>query len=313
MEQILRNSLKTIKPRSNIIYFEVLAYYLIILIIITGIKYVLTMEINFLVISYFLFSIIIIGWCQFSLSNALHEALHKNFGKKHNEFLSAILTAYPIGFTFAYRKTHMDHHKYFGNPELDPDFDSYSPFPKSKVDMLKRIIYNISGIAAIKQFFFENRKNRKKDAGKSDFIALTITQFFILTIFVLVFNEPFLISGVIAYIFFWLFPLVSIAKLFSSTRLLCEHGSPNNRLTFRTITGNIFQTNTLGAFKFNYHAEHHIEPYIPYSSLKQAKEIIKGSIRNKEVEYEEYQKGYFWLLYSWFKMLPLKTKIKSGS
>ena len=297
------------KKRSNVIYFEVGAYYLIIAFALAMVLFLTAVPFQLWHLPVYLLPVFIIGWCQFSLSNALHEGLHKNFGKEHSEFWTALLTAYPIGFSMNYRHTHLEHHKYFGDKDKDPDYTGYCNFPKSKKEFIFRLLYNISGIAAIKQFFKENTSgNASADDEKKDsyvLLKLTCVQLVIMSLFFIAFLHVHVLAGLFAYGLFWILPLVTVAKFCSSTRLLCEHGTPKKKLVYRTITGSFFQTNSLGAFKFNYHGEHHIKPYIPYTKLKEAKQTMNLTIKNKDIAYEEYNYGYLALLLKWFRELPL--------
>ena len=303
------------RDRTNFIYLEVGFYYLLIFSCIYCVSFLMNNLSLGVLISACVVSIGVIGWSQFSLSNALHEGVHKNFGKKHNEFLARILTAYPIGFTMkSVRVPHWDHHRYFGIEGKDPDFPFYSSFPQTKVMFIQRLLYNISGVSAIKQFYnqvFHQAGELTEKASESqkkdfEFMYLVLVQLIILTLFILLFLNFGIIVGVLSYVALWIFPLATVAKFCSSTRLLCEHGSPDNTLVFRTITGSLFQTNQLGAFRFNYHAEHHIIPSIPYHRLSDAKDDIKGQIPDDSISYESFSGGYLRLIIKWFFEMPFK-------
>jgi len=287
------STIKSFKEKSNIIYFEVFLIWLTIFLIINLIIY---FEYNLIV---FPFSFITIGWCQFALSNALHEALHNNFGKKQNNLIASILCAYPIGFMFSYKQIHLDHHKFFGDPIKDPDFNSYNPFPKSKIALLSKLIYNVSGLSAITQFLYKNKTNKKGN----EFINLLITQLLLISFFITLNNN--FSEGLFMYVCIWILPLITIAKLLSTIRLLCEHGSLNDQLTYRTITGSIIQTKILGPFNFHYHSEHHINPWIPYKYLKYSTSF-SNKYQDDNIIIESYNKGYLQLLLDWVIILPWK-------
>jgi fatty acid desaturase len=298
-----------LRERSNIIYVETFFYYAIILALLVLIKhsYLSLSLLQFVLIG--IVAIPIIGWAQFSISNGFHEALHYNFGKKHSDLVSSILTAYPIFLTMDYRAIHLAHHKYFGDPVKDPDYENYRPFPKSKGDFLKRMFYHLSGISAVKQFFSMNGINEEqkvdnKDVDKYGKKGLILTQLVIITLFYFAFKGEYIIEGFIAFGLFWMIPVVTVGKCLSSSRLLCEHGNASDQLTYRTITGNLLSTSTLGAYKFNFHAEHHIKAFIPYTNLEASKEIIGGKIVRDDIIYDEYHGGYVSLLWKWFKKLP---------
>jgi fatty acid desaturase len=237
-----------------------------------------------------------IAWCQFSLTNGQHEALHRNFGKKQNDTLAALLTAYPIGMTMCYRDVHLSHHRYFGDPALDPDYAAYAYFPKSKFQFLTRLLKYSCGVVTIKQFFTQKAPTAECDKRR-EIGMLVLTQLAIASLFS-VFLSP------LDYVLFWILPIVTLGKLFSSTRTLCEHAKPGG-FTLRTITGNSIQTMILGMFHFNFHAEHHLYPRIPYTKLADAQRVLADRIVQRNQDREVYDGGYINLLVHWFWMLPL--------
>ncbi len=200
---------------------------------------------------------------------------------------------------------HLDHHKYFGEAGKDPEYESYSYFPRSKLQMLWRLVKNASGIVAIPQFFLQ-----KPSVQKYSIVRETLT-------LVVVHSVLFAIFTVLLhwwmYFVFWAVPVVTVAKFFSSTRGFCEHGSPDDIPVYRTITGNSLQTLLFGMFHFNFHAEHHAHPALPYSSLSETHSIMfPKTDRIGDVAYVLYEKGYLRILLSWFRGLPLSSRKQSG-
>ena len=119
---------ENLKDASNAIYVQVASLYVVVGLLV---YFFASLEPGFTL--YFLGASVlawmIVGWCQFALFNALHEGLHNRFGNPHREFLSYASTAYTVGFDERYRKVHLDHHKYFGDPQLDPDYPNYADCP----------------------------------------------------------------------------------------------------------------------------------------------------------------------------------------
>jgi fatty acid desaturase len=249
------------------------------------------------------FSWALIGWCQFALFNALHEGLHKRFGQPHREFFAYALTAWPVGFGESYRKVHMDHHKYFGEPDRDPDYANYANFPNSRREFLRRLLLNLSGIMAVIQFFGMRQQAAGSDNTHRDssFLQIVICQVLILLAFTAT-------VGWYYYIWLWLIPLVTFGKFFSSTRTFCEHASPDNQPIIRTITGSFLGEKIFGVFCFHYHAEHHRYVFIPCNQLEAVHRELASTIYqerdNRGARYEHYPNGYLQLLGSWFKALP---------
>jgi fatty acid desaturase len=247
-----------------------------------------------LLVNFFLF--IAIGWAQYSIGNGMHEAIHKNFPFK-DDYLSGIIAAYPIGLTMSYRDTHLDHHRYVGSKD-DPDYQYYEKFPTSKFSLLGRIIFNASGIPAVKQFLKLQAKNNHKSSRNETFLLLVV-QGVIFLLITAAFKSP------LFYLFYWALPVATVGKCLSSTRLMCEHSSAEGWV-IRTISGSRLKTWILGAFDFNYHAEHHEVPSVPFAHLAELHSLnmictSNVSSGNKNVHFDG---GYIKLLTKFFKSLP---------
>lgn len=252
---------------------------------------------------------VLVGWVQASLSNGFHEAVHYNFGERHSDLLSLVLLGYPTFFTLNYRTLHMQHHRWFGDPAQDPDYATFTPFPRTRGEFLKRLFFMGSGIAAARQLVTRNlRPQRKlarspKSGRAAELFGLALTQLAILGLYALILSP-------LHYLFFWVLPLGTVGKLAKSTRAFCEHGSPERGWVLRTITGTRWQTGTLGMYGFHYHAEHHFYPWVPYPRLaalyrRHQGELAKAEYRAQHAsEYEAFEGGYFRLLLKWFKALP---------
>lgn len=260
---------------------------------------------------------VLVGWCQASLSNGFHEAVHSNFGVRHKDWLSLVLLGYPTFFTMQYRTVHLQHHLKAGHPSEDPDFETYGHFPRSRFEMIGRFVLMASGLAAAKQLLTKNLKSGDEAAGREardpsaskrplrDLAGLAAVQLALLGGFVLAFG---LQVGPLAYVTLWILPLGTIAKFVKSTRAFCEHGSPDREYVLRTITGKPWQTATLGMYGFHYHAEHHLYPWVSYARLAKLHERLKPSLLENSAThqgpYEHFHGGYLALLGTWFRELP---------
>jgi len=234
----------------------------------------------------------------------MHEAVHKNFLNKRGDFWASIVVAYPIGLTMRYRDIHLNHHKHIGT-DKDPDWDEYIKFPISKLDITKRFIWFISGIPAVLQFL-KLQANKSKTGSIKYFELLTflLTQLIIFTAFY------FAYGSFLYYFIFWILPIATIGKLLSSSRLLCEHGSPDKGWVVRSIDGSRWQNWFLGAFDFNYHAEHHLIMSVPFANLKRLhKRNYAYALTHPEYQpfsgrMEFFSGSYLSLLRKWIRELP---------
>jgi len=248
---------------------------------------------------------VIVGWAQYSLGNGLHEAVHHNLRNRNTDLWASLLTAYPVGLTIAYRQIHLGHHKYLGT-ENDPEFDLYTAFPQTKIALAVRFVWFISGIPAILQFFQLQRlaASNVEQRSHRDMFLFAGVQIGLLALFWSIFGSP------VYYVVFWILPIATVGKLLSSTRLLCEHGSPHRDWVVRTIDGARWQTWVMGAFDFNYHGEHHLIPSVPFAHLQQLHRVHRAYIeqhplyRPIEGRFEFISGGYLSLLAHWFRILP---------
>jgi fatty acid desaturase len=249
-----------------------------------------------------------IGWAQFSLGNGLHEAVHFNLRNRKNERSAAIFTAYPIGLTMGYRRVHLMHHRYLAT-ERDPDLMTFSDFPVSRLKFLGRLLYYVSGFPAAMQFLEmvfrrANTGKARESARSNEIFWLLGVQAIIALVFYGFFGNPFW------YFVFWVAPIATIGKLLSTTRALCEHGSPCLRWVVRSLDASRWQTWLMGAFDFNYHGVHHLYPSVPYAHLERLHRVHE-EYRAEHPDYqpfdgrfEVFEGGYLNLLAHWFRMLP---------
>ncbi|MGE4158153.1 MAG: fatty acid desaturase [Planctomycetota bacterium] len=214
---------------------------------------------------------ILIGWIQFALSNALHEGTHRNFGAPHREGLWEFLAVLPLGFTTDYRRLHLDHHAYFGIPSMDPDHSTYSNPPRGKMGWLMFVLLTLTGLPAILQFL------TKESSGS---IGSQLPRLMIFQV-----GLALAISAILpwwGYFAFWILPLITIAKLFSSLRLMAEHGSADGHKVMRSFNGP--GAGFLGLFGFTHHAEHHWRMQIPAKDLDQLTSTLPSEVQGARVE-----------------------------
>lgn len=247
---------------------------------------------------------VVIGWAQYSLGNGMHEAVHHNLRNKDSDLVAWLLTAYPVGLT-SDREYHLEHHKYLGS-DLDPDRSNYTHFPRTKIELILRFLWFLSGIPAVIQFVKQHTRARSRTGKKTyvDVIAVVAIQVVLLSLFWWLYGNP------LYYFVFWVLPIATVGKLLSTTRLLCEHGTPTGDWVVRSIDGSRWQTWVMGAFDFNYHAEHHLFPAVPYAQLEKLHRRHRDyyethpDYRPFEGRLEFFSGGYLALLVHWFRMLP---------
>lgn len=280
------------------------------------------------VITYFVFAIFgllylsliiipamsVIAVFQYILVHAAHECVHQDFRTNNfHSLLFAMITVYPLGLTRNLRSEHLRHHREFGNPILDPDYDAYWPFPTSKISFLFRIFSNISGFSAIRQVMNRIYKkgeslSPKKQLNFNNSFELAMVILFQISI-LLIFEN---FCGFIFYFVLYLFPLITFTKLFSQLRGLAEHGDPSNLPTLRSFHGTDIVGKIFGAYGFRQHATHHLVPTLPSEKLTAADHLMMNSSKiEKDIDFYEvqiYKGNHLQLLIDWFIRLPWRNR-----
>ena len=210
-----------------------------------------------------------IGALQHRLSIFLHECLHFSlFKNKTLNIIVGKISAYLIFFNWGYRKIHLRHHMHLGHDE-DPDAKNYIYYPRGGNFFLKDLLLNLFGFAALIQFLNQNLNFRKIDSNSvdsSETLPLLVTQ-------CLVFCFFFFLDFWWGYLIFWILPLVTIAKTLAHFRNVAEHvllrpiPGKKDLERLRTIKSNFIEKFFFAPLGFNYHAEHHMFPGVPYHKL----------------------------------------------
>jgi fatty acid desaturase len=212
-------------------------------------------------------SFLAIGWLQYVLVQAMHEAVHQKFRiRGAQSALAALATTWPVGLTRAYRDVHMAHHKYPGDPERDPDWILYGRWPRSRFDFVLRVALYFSGLQAVVQRLGQTSRLERvgpegsgaQSFGRWEIGVVALLQLVLLATFTVVFGLPFYF-----YFLFWLFPILTVVKGLGYLRILAEHGDPVEPMAYRSFAASWLRTRFLGPFGFTYHAEHHAHPAIP--------------------------------------------------
>ena len=104
---------------------------------------------------------------------------------------------------------------------------------------------------------------------------------------------------------FWIFPGLFVGGFLNRIRNFLEHADPDpNATPYITFKSNLIERLILSPFNFNFHAEHHIYPAIPYYNICKARILLK-------IQGIENQVNYSLSYYSRFLYLVRKLKIQS--
>ena len=216
----------------------------------------------------------LMGGFQHQLSVIHHEAVHYLLfqNRRLNELVGRYLGAYPVGLTMVYRQTHLAHHRFLGE-EDDPDLPNYAGFPAKFRMILLALLKDLTGVSAVARLLsIHSRRTtdgpghdgRRKSTERGELVRLAATQAVILIVFAAT-GHGYL------YIVAWVGPLVTWTKMLTHLRNIIEHVDVCERSQslprWRTIRCNAIEAFFLGPMNFNYHAEHHLYPQVPFYHL----------------------------------------------
>ena len=153
------------------------------------------------------------------------------------------------------------------------------------------------GLAAILQFFkhnFISKKTNLSGSSSSETLGLLITQSSIFYFF-------FFLGSWWGYFAYWILPLLTFAKTLAHFRNVAEHvllssvPAKQSLGRLRTIKSNFFEEFFFSPLGFNYHAEHHMFPGVPYHQLALlSSRLIDQDYYKTNIDY--YRGGYCSLL-----------------
>tara|TARA_Y100000588_G_C14251962_1_gene923845 strand:+ start:667 stop:1302 length:636 start_codon:yes stop_codon:yes gene_type:complete len=188
-----------------------------------------------------------------------------------------------IFFKWNYRKIHLEHHKHLGD-DHDPDLINYVNYPSGLTFFLLDVISNLSGISACKQFIKQSLiKNPQSNSSKNNYSE----NYLLLIIQTLIFILFYLFGYWWYYFILWILPLITVAKSLAHFRNVAEHviienGNNPELERLRTIKSNILERFFFAPLAFNYHAEHHMFPGVPFHRLSSLSRTIREQSFYKE-------------------------------
>lgn len=233
---------------------------------------------------------------QYGLAILLHDAqhglLHPN--KTVNACLGTWLIAAPLGSEFSTsQKSHLDHHFHFGSPDDDPDYALYcfgNPSPKQSTWQIAILFIGKLMGGKIGEMLRKSdataAKASARPAGAPAGIVTRVlrlpqqmrTVIVVHLILLAVLTWAF---GWWGYVTLWAFPLATFAAFYNDFRIFCEHSLVGKDAAQADERMTSFMSNPVERFFFapnhmNYHAEHHIFPYVPHWNLPELRKSVKA-------------------------------------
>jgi fatty acid desaturase len=246
----------------------------------------------------FVVCFVVVAAQQYALLILMHDGQHSLLHRRReiNNLISKWLIGAPCGTPFfSSQKQHLTHHRTLGSSMEDPAFQFYcygEPSPKAtagglamhfvKVILVSRFTYSLKGKAATA----EPAKKSLADMLR-EYLPILLAQGLIFLAFSL--------AGIWwGYFLLWALPLVTLVSFFDAFRQFAEHANPtfDSEAGSRLIStqSNAFERFFFAPFGMNFHAEHHLFPFVPYSRLPELSQLLRGSA---EAEKIHWRSSYF--------------------
>lgn len=243
-------------------------------------------------------AIFLIGSRMRALENLLHNGSHGMLfaNPTVNNLATKLFCAYPIFLSFnLYKDSHMDHHRWLGDKDKDPDYLRYQklgidqlPFTKQKMYLNLLRMFLLVGIP---KYVYGTVANTLLHKDRNNELAARII--FLVSIGALI--SIFFSYTVI--VKFWLVPYFTTFQIIRYLAEISEHGglygrsdkevalARNNTATFMSFF--IYPHND------NYHLIHHLFPVITHYKMPEAHAIM---LRDDEYRAAHTCHGYFFNL-----------------
>ncbi len=232
---------------------------------------------------------VVIGFMQYRLVMAIHEATHKNlfFPVAVNEAMGKGLSGL-LGMNFLlYRKSHLQHHKSPQKIGEDVDAPLYSPPLRVKAG-LPRCFALLTGVVVslfrkvLRKFTTRAQFGSKTIETERDWLQLALILVGQAALFALFATQ----LTWWAYFTHWLVPLVLVAQLLDEVRIFVEHGywflhtsdpAPLDDLEQATvdIEATFLEAYLIAPFGFDTHLAHHTQFGVPFYNLRKLSKVLQ--------------------------------------
>ncbi len=217
-----------------------------------------------------------------------HEAAHRLLFTKPrlNDFVGRWILAYPsFQAMVQYRRSHFAHHRDEMGPE-EPDMNLYHGYPIPPDSMRRKLVRDLSGQSAFKNFQGLFRAVRKGSLEARQIVGVQVV-FLSITI---------LVGRPLVYLV-WLAAWSTLWRVSNRFRSVAEHGgmirSKDRRLTTHVIRQSRLARFWIVPYNTGWHLAHHVDMGVPWRNLpKLHKELVAAGWIAEELEYPSYRT--FW-------------------
>jgi fatty acid desaturase len=246
-------------------------------------------------------AIAVIASRQQALLNVGHDAMHRSLARDRrvNDAVGIVAAAAPCGSAFrSTRVHHLRHHRLLNTPD-DPDAILHrGPHLDTRKGLLRHLAEGFTGIYALK--VLRRREGwvgpelRQKD--KRDLVLVNLGLWGIFTRLTSWWTYPLL----------WLAPLPTITSGFVVMRNYMDHALvgeelrefPDRRVS---VDPNVVEGAYVAPYNMNWHAEHHLFPWVPARQLPEASRRLAARADRPD---QMVRKSYVGAVISHLKQLP---------
>ena len=223
----------------------------------------------------------IIGARQLGLGILQHDAAHGTLhpDPKVNDWVGEWLCG---GGVQAYRKYHLQHHKFAQQAE-DPDLVLSAPFPISRASFRRKVLRDLTGQTWFKQRFGRLQAKLKSRASGEPLGPILVDELHRQRRWLL-FNAVAIVGFTLAgypwgWFALWLAPRASWFQLVTRMRNIAEHAlvakdEPDPLRHARTTHANLVERAFIAPYYVNYHCEHHMVMHVPCWNLPRANRLL---------------------------------------
>jgi len=222
---------------------------------------------------------------QYALLILMHDAFHSLLhpSRTVNDILGAWCIGFPCGSSYwAARSSHLAHHRLLGHAQ-DPERALHTAEDKGSPTLLARHFVRL----LLGGQFLYTYVGATTPVGQTHpwprglarvgvrLLPAALAQAGLVGIF-------WLAGSWTAYVWLWLLPLLTLTVLFNGIRVFCDHanlkdepGTERDRLV--SYVSSRIERFFLAPFNMNYHAEHHLFPYVPHYNLPRLRTKLRSA------------------------------------
>ena len=242
-------------------------------------------------------SFLLIGTQQYAIFILGHDGMHANLVRRrsaNDAFTTALLYA-PLGmYLNDQRANHLSHHWLLGT---DADPDRYLHAAGNKATRGKFLFFLTGLMTFARTLIKVSPFGKRRDPQGSQLWKFLVSRWPGMLAQVVLFAAMALFFPWWSYFVFWLMPIYFLVFVPDEIRAFCEHaqallpdsaGDPGRLITF---VPNVLERTFLAPMNMNFHAEHHLWPFVPYYNLPELHRLIANS---REIEIRRSYVGFLW-------------------